>query len=107
MLIKSKFIAYYSIKFINMKRFPNGIDPNLYALVGVAIAAVLSDEFNYYELNSLGNWLELIGQYILTIAAQESLNNNLIQNQNGFSINDLIKAINKIENELEKIKKEI
>ena len=90
-----------------MKRFPNGIDPNLYALVGVAIAAVLSDEFNYYELNSLGNWLELIGQYILTIAAQESLNNNLIQNQNGFSINDLIKAINKIENELEKIKKEI
>ena len=88
-----------------MKRFPNGIDPNLYALVGVAIAAVLSDEFNYYELNSLGNWLELMGQYILTIAAQESLNNNLIQNINNFSINDLIKAINKIENELEKIKK--
>ena len=88
-----------------MKRFPNGIDPNLYALVGVAIAAVLSDEFNYYELNSLGNWLELIGQYILTIAAQESLNNNLRYNPNNFNINDLIRAISKIENELEKIKK--
>ncbi|MBQ6841223.1 MAG: hypothetical protein IJO63_03820 [Bacilli bacterium] len=90
-----------------MKRFPNGIDPNLYALVGIAIAAVLSDDFNYYELNSLGNWLELIGQYILTIAAQESLNNHILNGNNNFNINDLIRAINKIESELEKIKKEI
>ena len=88
--------------------FPPNSDPNVFALTAVAIAAALTSDFNSYELNSIGNWLELMGQYLLVVAAQQQLIN--FRNQqinNSQQINYLIDAIKKIEKELEQIKKEI
>lgn len=92
--------------------FPPNTDPNTFAFIGAIAGAIISNEFNIYELNSLGNWFELLGQYLLTYVAQAQLIKYRTNPQNYFhdkinnDINHLYKAIKKIEEELNNIKKE-
>lgn len=113
-------------------KFPPNTDPNTLALIGVAIAFAITNDFNSYEINTIGNWLELIGQYLLSVGAQQQLiesrieNNNININSkqyksggspftnNGPSnqthrpeIDAIYEALRKIEKELAQIKKEI
>ncbi|MBE6149015.1 MAG: hypothetical protein E7167_06000 [Firmicutes bacterium] len=91
-------------------RFPPNTDPNTFSFIGSIVGAIISSDFNSYELNAIGNWLELVGQYLLTTAAQMQLlsyRNN--QNISQPSLNDLEllkKAITKINQELDAIKKD-
>lgn len=91
---------------------PPNTDPNIYALTAVIIGAVISSDFNSYELNSIGNWLELIGQYLLTAGSQQQLldfrsGQNTNQDFNPNDLDYLKRAIAKIYDELDKIKKGI
>lgn len=105
-------------------KFPPNFNPGLYSLSAVAIGEILVSDFNIYEQNSIGNWLILIGQYMLTYSAQQQLIESRIQNYSininskkakqglGYidetlpnDINDLKKAIDIIKQELDKIKK--
>ena len=94
---------------MNKNDFPPNTNPNLYSLIAVAIGYAFTTSYNANELNSLGNWLILVGQYTLTYAAQEQLiearNPHINKCNNNFQNDlDLIKdAINKIQNELNKI----
>lgn len=62
--------------------FPPSIDPQVFALIGVGVGAVIVSDLNAGEQNALGNWFELVGQYILTHAAQQQLVESRIQNNN-------------------------
>ena len=94
---------------MNNNDFPPNTNPNLYSIIAVAIGYAFTTSYNANELNSLGNWLILVGQYTLTYAAQEQLlearNNKQTNFNNNFQNDlDLIKdAINKIQNEINKI----
>lgn len=113
-----------------MQNFPPNFDPGLFTLSAVAVGAVLVDDFNSNEQNSIGNWIIMVGQYILTNAAQQQLIESRIHNNNininsksaknggniftdgrtksNFNTRDeiemLIDAINKINQELNSIK---
>lgn len=115
--------------------FPPSMDPHLFSLIAVAVGYASVGDYNANEQNSIGNWLILVGQYILTHAAQQQLiearleNNNLninskkhknntggpfTDNEQGRSnqtqreeVDFLLDAVENIKKELENIKKDI
>lgn len=114
-----------------MKNFPPNFDPGLFSLSAVAVGAVLVDDFNANEQNSIGNWIVMVGQYMLTYAAQQQLIESRIhknnvninstsskrggsiytdgRNKSNFDTRDeidmLINAVNRISQELNELKK--
>lgn len=112
--------------------FPPSANPHLYAMLAVTVGFASVGNYNANEQNSIGNWLILVGQYILTHAAQQQLiearleNNNLntnsqkhkngqggpfTDNEQGRSnqtqreeVNFLLEAVQKIQRELENLK---
>lgn len=107
------------------KDFPPNINPELYSIIGSITGIILENDFNAMELNSLGNWIILVGQFMLTTAAQQQLINARYQNNTGSKIRShthnhhinnkekvnnedfqiIINIINNLINEVEKIKK--
>ena len=65
-----------------MNNFPPNIHPTTYNLIAVAVGLVLVGDLNANEQNSLGNWFELLGQYLETNAAQQQLIESRIENSN-------------------------
>ena len=58
-----------------VKSFSNWLDsipPYEYSLTGVIIAYIIAPNLTNNAQNVFGNWLELVGQIILTISAQAS-----------------------------------
>ena len=51
--------------------FPPNTDPHLFAMLAVTVGFASVGDYNANEQNSIGNWLILVGQYILTHAAQQ------------------------------------
>lgn len=113
--------------------FPPSIDPHTFSIIAVAVGYACVGDYNANEQNSIGNWLILVGQYILTHAAQQQLiesrieNNNINSNskkcKNGgtpYTDNEknksnqnqrnevefLLDALNKMQQELDKLNKE-
>lgn len=64
------------------KSFPPDIDPHLYSVIAVAVGYACVGDYNVNEQNSIGNWLILVGQYILTHASQQQLIESRIENSN-------------------------
>lgn len=62
--------------------FPPNIDPTTFAFTAVIIGAVIVGDLDVNEQNSIGNWFELVGQYILTNAAQQQVIEGRIENNN-------------------------
>lgn len=62
--------------------FPPNIDPHLFSMLAVAVGFAAVGDYNTNEQNSIGNWLILVGQYILTHAAQQQLIEARIENNN-------------------------
>lgn len=69
-----------------MKEFPPNINPELFTITGIIVGLILEDDFTSDELNSIGNWLILVGQITLTTAAQQQMINNRFQNNSGSRI---------------------
>ena len=98
----------------NTNNFPPNINPHLYAILAVAVGAAIVDDFSVIEQSSIGNWLMLVSQYIITHAAQQNLIENRskevdINSSNQNSKNEieyLLEAVRKIYEELEKLKNE-
>lgn len=113
------------------KSFPPNIDPQLFCLTAVAVSVALIDDFTANELNSIANWILLVGQYLDTAAAQQMLIEGRIDKYN-ININSqyykkygnpymgmkksnqyyrdevdmLLYMVDKMQKEIEKIKKE-
>ena len=113
----------------NCNNFPPNLNPHLYSILAVLVGAAIVDDFSVNEQSSIGNWLMLVSQYIITHAAQQNLiegrldrkniNINSKQFKSGGSeyhdntsnqnlrdeVEYLLEAVKKIYEELEKIKK--
>ena len=62
--------------------FPPSMDPQSFSLLAVAVGAACVGDLNANEQNSVGNWLILVGQYVLTHAAQQQLIESRIEKFN-------------------------
>ena len=69
-----------------MPKFPPNTNPELFTLIGCIVGLIVEDDFNANELNSIGNWLILVGQVLLTTAAQQQLINARFSNNEGSNI---------------------
>ncbi len=69
-----------------MKQFPPNINPELFSISAMIVGLIIEDDYNANELNSIGNWLILVGQITLTTAAQQQLINARYQNNTGSNI---------------------
>ena len=68
--------------FGNIHNFPPNIDPQVFSFIAVLIGSACVGDYSASEQNSIGNWLILVGQFILTNAAQQQLIEGRIENNN-------------------------
>ncbi len=66
----------------NIHNFPPNIDPQVFSFIAVLIGSACVGDYSAAEQNSIGNWLILVGQFILTNAAQQQLIEGRIENSN-------------------------
>ena len=66
--------------------FPPNINPELFSILGAVTGIIVEGDYTANELNSIGNWIILVGQFMLTTAAQQQLINARYQNNNGSRI---------------------
>ncbi len=64
------------------KSFPPNLDPHVFSLLAVGVAYALVGDYDVNEQNSIGNWFELLGQYMLTHAAQQQVIESRIEHSN-------------------------
>ncbi len=113
----------------NINGFPPNLDPQVFAFIAVLIGSACVGNYSALEQNSFGNWLILVGQFILTTAAQQQLiegrleynnininseehksggsyyANNSKSNQNQRDeVEFLLEAVKNLQQELEKLK---
>ena len=62
------------------------MNPEAFTITAIIVGLLLEDDYTSDELNSIGNWLILVGQLVLTTAAQQQLINNRYQNNSGSRI---------------------
>ncbi len=62
--------------------FPPNINPELFSILGAVTGLIVEGDYTANELNSIGNWIILVGQFMLTTAAQQQLINGRYQNNN-------------------------
>lgn len=86
-------------KFINqdfnlLSKWLSSVNSYEFALYGVIAAFLIAPTLNANEQNSLGNWLEEIGQVLLTISAQTFATNN--SNFSSAEMENIMNLISKI-----------
>lgn len=84
-----------------VKSFSNWLDsipPYEYSLTGVIIAYIIAPNLTNNAQNAFGNWLELVGQIILTISAQASATPETGQ------YNQLLADVENLKAEIERLK---
>lgn len=57
--------------FSNLSNWLNTLNPYEFSLIGVIAAYLIAPTLNPNQQNSIGNFLEEVGQILLTISAQE------------------------------------
>lgn len=77
----------------------SSLTPLEFTLSGTIIAWIITLELTPNEQNSLGNWLEMVGQIMLTYSAQA------LPNLTPSEINDIYNDINNLKKEVERLKK--
>ncbi|GKX66696.1 hypothetical protein [Inconstantimicrobium mannanitabidum] len=96
------------------------LNPDLFVIIGALVGDALSGKLPFNVQNAVGNWLELVGQMILTYNAQQqylqsgpglpySPTNKNISNmfctQN--EKKELVSSVKELQKQLEKMKKEM
>lgn len=83
------------------------IEPYSFTTSAFLIGIALTKELSELELVSIGNWLQLIGLTMQTYAEQKGLIDEVKNTNNETDISTIKKAIDKIQNELNRqIKKD-
>lgn len=104
-----------------LSNFLNTLDPYELSIFGSIAAYVIAPNLNANQQNSIGNFLEQIGQILLTIAAQQitvtQAQSNNTQSMGNFdaantspgnnSQNNILSEIQKINREIEIIKRKL
>lgn len=83
--------------FSDFSKWLSSLSANEFTLLAITTGYFITQRLNYEEQNSIGNWLECVGQIILTLSAQNQLlspSDPNIMNK----INDLQNQINELKN---------
>ena len=72
----------FAMAFFDSDNFPPNIDPQAFSFLAVLIGSACVGDYSVNEQNSIGNWLILVGQFLLTNAAQQQLIESRIENTN-------------------------
>ncbi|WP_432661919.1 hypothetical protein R9X47_15245 [Wukongibacter baidiensis] len=81
------------------------IPPDEFALIAALLGVGIANKLDANEQNSIGNFLESVGQTILTISAQEQLQQSLIEKEKQ---NEQLKLqIEIMEKQMELLKKQV
>ena len=67
---------------MNIHGFPPNFDPQTFAFLAVLIGSACVGDYSVNEQNSFGNWLILVGQFVLTTAAQQQLIESRLESNN-------------------------
>jgi len=90
--------------------FPPNLDPQIYSISAVIVGAAIAPELNAAEANTVGNWIVLVGDYLLAYAGQITLIESRKKKQNQTNsqaqMDAILKALRQMECEIEKLKKE-
>ena len=65
-----------------MKNITSNINPTVFSWSAIVVGTILCEELNVLEQNAIGNWIILVGQYLLTYAAQQALIEGRIDDYN-------------------------
>ena len=63
--------SFNNNSFSDFGNFLNTLDPYEFTIIGVTSAFLIAPALNPNQQNSIGNWLEVVGQTLLTISAQQ------------------------------------
>ena len=74
--INSFYNKYTKEDLIGFSKFLASLAPLEFTTLGCIIGLIITSSLNNNEQNSIGNFLELVGQVILTNQAQEVLRQN-------------------------------
>lgn len=66
----------------NIEQFPPNLNPQVFSFLAVLVGAACVGDYDVNEQNSIGNWLILVGQFILTNAAQQQLIEGRLEHKN-------------------------
>ena len=83
---------------IELSNFLNSIPPYLYSLYATFFAYLISSFLDLNAMSALGNWLEQVGQILLTITAQASAT------PSDEEYNNLVNEVKYLKEEIEKLK---
>lgn len=65
---------FLNCDFSSLSSFLSSISPIEFGSIGCLVGLLISIPLNSNEQNSIGNFLELVGQVILTVQAQQTIN---------------------------------
>lgn len=83
---------------LEISNFLNSIPPYLYSLYATFFAYLISSFLDLNAMSALGNWLEQVGQILLTITAQASAT------PSDEEYNNLVNEVKYLKEEIEKLK---
>ena len=72
------------------------INPTVFSWSAVIIGTIICEELNAVEQSSVGNWLVLLGDYLLTNSAQIAVLQDNNQSQNQMSNDDKIQMLEQV-----------
>ena len=76
MNFNQSFEDFINVDYHSMGRFLFSLSGNEFGIIGAVIGYILCQNLDIDEQNSIGNLLELIGQMMLSIAAQNQVKQN-------------------------------
>ena len=83
---------------LNFSKWLQTLSANEFTLTAMFTGFIIGQGLNYEEQNCIGNWLECVGQIVLTLSAQNQLLSP--------SDPDLLSKINKLQNDVNKLKEQ-
>lgn len=82
----------------NFSKWLSTLSANEFTLTAMFTGFIIGQGLNYEEQNCIGNWLECVGQIVLTLSAQ----NQLLSPPDP----DLLRKIDNLQNEVNKLKEQ-
>ena len=67
---------------MNDTEFPPNLNPQAFSFLACLVGSALSGDFDAYEQASIGNWLMLVGEFMVAASAQQQLIEARLENFN-------------------------
>ena len=80
------FDDFLNIDYQRLSRYLFSFSGNDFGIIGAVVGYIICQNLDIDEQNSIGNFLELIGQMILAIAAQNQVRNNDLNQSNAYNV---------------------